>query len=329
MDAVEVVDPVEELADETVDRVAGIDVAKASGMVAVRLPHDTRAGRRTQQVITVPATTGAILELADLLATLRVRRVVMEATSVYWKPWFFLLESRGLSCWLVNARDVKNVPGRPKTDKLDAVWLAKLTEKGMLRPSFVPPKPVRQSRDLTRTRTVFAEDRTRAKQRGREAAGGRTNQAVLGGHRRVRRLRAGHDGRRDRRGASPPGPGRSRPGANEGQARRPGRRADRHLRAAPRRPAGAAASDRRPPERADRQAHRADRTSPGRDRHARGPRQRSRWRRNRDRHPRGPFPGPGRELPRRPARTWPSAWTRYPASAPPPHRSCSPRSAGT
>jgi hypothetical protein len=87
VDAVEVVDPVEELADETVDRVAGIDVAKASGMVAVRLPHDTRAGRRTQQVITVPATTGAILELADLLATLRVQRVVMEATSVYWKPW--------------------------------------------------------------------------------------------------------------------------------------------------------------------------------------------------------------------------------------------------
>jgi transposase len=125
VNAVEVVDPVEELADETVDRVAGIDVAKASGMVAVRLPHDTRAGRRTQQVITVPATTGAILELADLLATLRVQRVVMEATSVYWKPWFFLLESRGLSCWLVNARDVKNVPGRPKTDKLDAVWLAK------------------------------------------------------------------------------------------------------------------------------------------------------------------------------------------------------------
>jgi transposase len=165
VDAVEVVDPVEELADETVDRVAGIDVAKASGMVAVRLPHDTRAGRRTQQVITVPATTGAILELADLLATLRVQRVVMEATSVYWKPWFFLLESRGLSCWLVNARDVKNVPGRPKTDKLDAVWLAKLTEKGMLRPSFVPPKPVRQLRDLTRTRTVFAEDRTRTKQR--------------------------------------------------------------------------------------------------------------------------------------------------------------------
>ncbi|MDW6059029.1 transposase [Streptomyces sp. FXJ1.4098] len=77
----------------------------------------------------------------------------MEATSTYWKPYFFLLESRGLECWLVNARDVKNVPGRPKTDRLDAVWLAKLTERGMLRPSFVPPKPVRELRDLPRART--------------------------------------------------------------------------------------------------------------------------------------------------------------------------------
>ncbi len=106
-----------------------------------------------------------ILELGEQLVALGVQRVVMEATSVYWKPWFFLLGSAGLECWLVNARDVKNVPGRPKTDKLDAVWLAKLAEKGMLRPSFVPPKPVRQLRDLTRTRTVFTEDRSRVKQR--------------------------------------------------------------------------------------------------------------------------------------------------------------------
>jgi transposase len=67
--------------------------------------------------------------------------------------------------WLVNARDVKNVPGRPKTDKLDAIWLAKLAERGMLRPSFVPPKPIRQLRDLTRLRKVLIEDRTRCRQR--------------------------------------------------------------------------------------------------------------------------------------------------------------------
>jgi transposase len=68
--------------------------------------------------------------------------------------------------WLVNARDVKNVPGRPKTDKLDAVWLAKLAERGMLRASFVPPKPVRELRDLTRSRAVLTHERTRHKQRG-------------------------------------------------------------------------------------------------------------------------------------------------------------------
>ena len=68
-----------------------------------------------------------------------IERVVVESTSDYWRPFFYLLEARGLTVWLVNARDVKQVPGRPKTDKLDAVWLAKLNERGMLRPSFVPP----------------------------------------------------------------------------------------------------------------------------------------------------------------------------------------------
>lgn len=89
----------------------------------------------------------------------------MEATGSYWRPFFYLLEARGLDCWLVNARDVKNVPGRPKTDKLDAVWLAKLAERGMVRASFVPPKPVRHLRAYTRTRTVFVQERTRHKHR--------------------------------------------------------------------------------------------------------------------------------------------------------------------
>lgn len=151
-------------AEEVVARVAAIDIAKASGMVCLRVPAKT-AGRRTQQVWSVRATSNEILALADRLLAAGVARVVMEATGVYWKPFFYLLESRGLTCWLVNARDVKNVPGRPKTDKLDAVWLCKLNERGMLRPSFVPPKPVRQLRDLTRARTVLTEDRTRVRQR--------------------------------------------------------------------------------------------------------------------------------------------------------------------
>ncbi|WP_258039675.1 transposase [Streptomyces sp. SM1] len=123
---------------ELVERVAAIDIAKASGMVCTRVPHEEKPGRRVQRVWHVAATSGAILDLADHLICQGITRVVMEATSTYWKPFFFLLESRGLECWLVNARDVKNVPGRPKTDKLDSVWLAKLAERGMLRASFVP-----------------------------------------------------------------------------------------------------------------------------------------------------------------------------------------------
>ncbi|MFE2183765.1 IS110 family transposase [Streptomyces sp. NPDC059455] len=151
--------------DGTVARVAAIDIAKASGMVCLRVPHDTIEGRRVQKVWTVASTTNAILELGDTLICQGVERVVMEATGSYWRPFFYLLEGRGLDCWLVNARDVKNVPGRPKTDKLDAVWLAKLAERGMVRASFVPPKPVRHLRDFTRTRTVFVQERTRHKHR--------------------------------------------------------------------------------------------------------------------------------------------------------------------
>lgn len=154
-----------EQAEELVARVAAIDIAKASGMVCVRVPHEDKPGKRVQRIFNTVATSGAILDLADHLVCQGVTRVVMEATSTYWKPYFFLLESRGLECWLVNARDVKNVPGRPKTDRLDAVWLAKLTERGMLRPSFVPPKPVRELRDLTRARAVMTHERTRHKQR--------------------------------------------------------------------------------------------------------------------------------------------------------------------
>ncbi len=105
------------------------------------------------------------MELADELALQRIERVVVESTSDYWRPLAYLLEAWGLVVWLVNARDVKRVPGRPKTDKLDAVWLAKLNERGMPRPSFVPPAEIRQLRDYTRLRVDLVEDRTRYKQR--------------------------------------------------------------------------------------------------------------------------------------------------------------------
>jgi transposase len=146
-------------------KVAGIDVAKASGMVCTRVPDPGRAGRGVQKIWQVPADSAAILELGRELSAAGIERVVMEATGVYWKPFFFLLEAAGLECRLVNARDVKNVPGRAKTDKLDAVWLAKLNERGMLRPSFIPPREIRELRDLTRTRKTMIEERTRHKRR--------------------------------------------------------------------------------------------------------------------------------------------------------------------
>lgn len=155
----------EEFPDEeherVLERVAAIDVAKESGMVCTRLPGGGPGGRRVSRVWQVPATTNAVSDLAGDLVAAGVEKVTVESTSDYWRIWFYLLEAAGLDVQLVNARDVKNVPGRPKTDKLDAVWLAKLTEKGLLRPSFVPPAPIRVLRDYTRTRVDLVRDRTR------------------------------------------------------------------------------------------------------------------------------------------------------------------------
>ena len=119
------------------------------------------------------ATTNAITELADHLVEHGIEQVTVESTSDYWRPFVDLLQAAGLRVQLVNAREVKNVPGRPKTDKLDAVWLAKLTERGMLRPSFVPPAEVRQLRDYTRLRVDLTRARARHDQRLEQAAGRR------------------------------------------------------------------------------------------------------------------------------------------------------------
>ena len=151
--------------EQLVERVAAVDVAKASGMVCTRVPHPSRPGRRRTRVQEVDATTNSIIGLGGQLAAEGIEKVTIESTSDYWRPFFYLLEAAGLAVQLVNARDVKNAPGRPKTDKLDAVWLAKLTERGMLRPSFVPPAEIRQLRDYTRLRTDLTRDRARHWQR--------------------------------------------------------------------------------------------------------------------------------------------------------------------
>jgi transposase len=147
--------------EQVLERVAAIDVAKASGKVCVRVPHESKPGRRVSRVQDVDATTRAVIELGDHLVCQGVEKVTVESTSDYWRIWFYLLEAAGLDVQLVNAREARNVPGRPKSDKLDAVWLAKLTERGMLRPSFVPPAEIRRLRDYTRLRADLVQERTR------------------------------------------------------------------------------------------------------------------------------------------------------------------------
>src|SRR5512135_3338007 len=147
--------------EQILERAAAVDVAKVSGMVCTRVPQQTGSGKRRTRVWQVDATTNAILELGEHLAAEGIEKVTLESTSDYWRIWFYLLEAAGLDVQLVRAQDVKQAPGRPKTDKLDAVWLAKLTERGMLRPSFVPPVEIRQLRDYTRLRTDLTRERTR------------------------------------------------------------------------------------------------------------------------------------------------------------------------
>jgi transposase len=150
--------------EEIIQRVAALDVGKAELTCCVRVPGQGRSGR-LQEVQTYQTMTRWLLVMAERLAGLGVTRVVMEATSDYWKGVYYLLEAHGFQTWLVNARDVKHLPGRPKTDTLDAVWLCKLAERQLLRPSFVPPPAIRQLRHLTRYRADLVAVRTAEKQR--------------------------------------------------------------------------------------------------------------------------------------------------------------------
>jgi transposase len=149
--------------EEIIQRVAGLDVGKAELVCCVRVPGEGR--KRLQEVATYSTMTRSVLSMADHLRGLGVTRVVMEATSDYWKPIFYLLEAHGFEVWLVNAKDVKHLPGRPKTDKLDAVWLCKVAERQMIRPSFVPPPEIRRLRDVTRYRIDLVNARTAEKNR--------------------------------------------------------------------------------------------------------------------------------------------------------------------
>jgi transposase len=150
--------------EQIIERVAALDIGKAEVVCCVRVPGQGPRARRMQEVRTYTTMTRSLLAMSDWLAGLGVTRVVMEATGDYWKPPFYLLENT-FETWLVNAKDVKHLPGRPKTDRLDAVWLCKVAERQMLQPSFVPAPAFRQLRDLTRYRADLITTRTAEKQR--------------------------------------------------------------------------------------------------------------------------------------------------------------------
>jgi transposase len=147
------------------ERVAGLDIAKAGVEVTIRVPSDTTASRRQQETRSFGTTRADLESLGDWLACWGVTRAGMEATGDYWKPAFFVLESRGFDCQLYNAAQVKALPGRPKTDRADSVWLARITERGSVASSFVPPEPIRRLRTHTRYRRHLTQARTAEKQR--------------------------------------------------------------------------------------------------------------------------------------------------------------------
>jgi transposase len=147
--------------DVVIERCAGIDIGKKTMAVTIRAPGQGK--RRRQETRTFATMTHDVLALRDWLLDERVQVAAMEATGDYWKPVFYLLED-AVQCWLLNAHHLKAVPGR-KTDVRDSEWIAQLVEHGLVRPSFVPPPPIRELRDLTRYRKTVIEERTREVQR--------------------------------------------------------------------------------------------------------------------------------------------------------------------
>ncbi len=136
--------------DVLVERCAGLDVHKDTVVACVRTPGE--GGRREQLTRTFGTMTVELLALRDWLGAMGTTLAAMESTGVYWKPVFYVLED-AMECWVLNARHMRNVPGR-KTDIADAEWICQLAEHGLVRPSFVPPKPIRELRDLTRYRKL-------------------------------------------------------------------------------------------------------------------------------------------------------------------------------
>jgi transposase len=157
----------EEVTDEPLyrDRVCGIDIGKAQLYATIRVPSDSNPARRAAETRSFATTRRGVLALADWLRSWQVPAVVMEATGDYWKGPSCRLEAEGFECVLADAKQVKNLPGRPKRDPSDSSWLAACFERGAVRSCFVPDPEFRVIRLHTRYRRDLIEERTREKNR--------------------------------------------------------------------------------------------------------------------------------------------------------------------
>jgi len=158
---------VDEVTDEPLyrDRVCGIDIGKAGMAATIRVPSDRDRSRRMSEMREFGTTRREVLALADWLRCWQVPAVVMEATGDYWKPVFCRLEAEGLECVLADAKQVRNLPGRPKRDPSDSRWLAACFERGAVTSCFVATPEFRVIREHTRCRRDLTGERTREKQR--------------------------------------------------------------------------------------------------------------------------------------------------------------------
>ena len=257
----------DEVTDEPLyrDRVCGIDIGKAGMVATIRVPSDRDPARRMAETRSFGTTKKEVLALADWLRCWQVPAVVMEATGDYWKGPFYRLEAEGFECVLADAKQVKNLPGRPKRDPADSRWLAACFERGAVTSCFVATPEFRLIRLHTRYRRDLIEDRTRDKNRAEkllESAGVKLSSVLSKLHGVTGRDIMDHliAGERDpkvlaqlARAARPPQDRRAGGG--------PGRRGVLHRRA--RRPAEAHAGAHRPGQRRDRRPVRGDRATAG------------------------------------------------------------------
>jgi transposase len=157
----------EEVTDEPLyrDRACGIDIGKAEMYATIRVPSEKNPARRASETRRFATTKRGVLELADWLRSWQVPAIVMEATGDYWKGPYYRLEAEGFECVLADAKQVKNLPGRPKRDPSDSAWLAVCFERGSVTACFVAIPEFRLIRLHTRYRRDLIEERTREKQR--------------------------------------------------------------------------------------------------------------------------------------------------------------------